>query len=467
MPDYDSAGTTRAGRPVRWESYTASAMGADHRRAGKPNEDAVAASHLDLPGGAGAQVIAVADGHGHVRHFRSERGSKLAVTAAVAAAQAWAAARPGTAAVTSASIGDLVSDVVRRWRDQVAADLRADPVSAERLASLPAGDPPEIPYGATLLMAVLGSDTAVLAQIGDGEMLLILPDGRHLEPVPADSRLDGTRTTSLCQPDAVSAFRVGLVNLARTPAYAVFASTDGYGNAQADASWQRVFAADLVRLGMEHGSRWIGGQLEEWAAVCASSDGSGDDTTVALALNSAAPLTAPPRPKRPPAGSTTQHKTLPYRPVPDAEKTLIWPDQPALSQAAPTLPAPVQPVPARPPHADHTIGTTAIPAGPQAAPAILGGRLPISRLWLVGAIVVVAVIAVSVFLLTSGSGRGGRPAFTPTPAGTATPKPRHSTGQSVGGGTKAGPTSSPTGGSADFARSAGAARAAGDGRGND
>ncbi|HET9894806.1 MAG TPA: protein phosphatase 2C domain-containing protein [Streptosporangiaceae bacterium] len=468
MAGYSSVPTTPADRPVSWESYTASAIGADHLRAGKPNEDAVGADRIEVPGAASVQVIAVADGHGHARHFRSDRGSQMAVSAAVAATRSWAGTRAGAEAVTAARVSDLVSDVVARWRELVAADLRADPITGDRLATLPASDPPEIPYGATLLLAVLWADVAVLAQIGDGEMLLILSDGRHLEPVPTDSRLDGTRTTSLCQADAVSAFRVGLVSLAKTPAFAVFISTDGYGNAQADMNWQQVFSADLVRLGMEHGARWIGGQLKEWVTVCASSDGSGDDTTVALALNQAAVLTPPPRPRRRVSDSTTLLATLPSRPVADTEKTLIWPDQPIAAQPRDAGGVGDAEVTRGTGGADvaGAVGNAGVTGGVGGTGRVSGvgafraggggtvpfaGRLPSSRVWLAVVLVVAVIIGVSVFLLASGSGRGGRPGLTPAPS--ATQKPRHTNGQSVGGKSKAKPKGSTGGGAADFAGS--------------
>src|SRR5580658_7495732 len=280
------------GQGNAWEVYVASAIGADHVRAGSLNQDAVKAEPVELPDSTRLPVFAVADGHGHVRHFRSDRGSRLAVAAATAVAGAWAAdlyaaGHPSAGHPSAAAASRLVSDIVASWRELVAADLAKDPITPAQAAALVPGDPAEIPYGSTLLLGVLTPDVAVLAQIGDGEIVVVRPDGQELTPVPSDSRLDGTKTTSLCQPDAVSAFRVALVNLARTPVFAILAATDGYGNAQAEENWRHTLAADLVRLGAVHGTGWIGAQLAGWASICASSDGSGDDSTVALALNPA------------------------------------------------------------------------------------------------------------------------------------------------------------------------------------
>ncbi len=317
------SGTARAaGDADSWEIYSASAIGADHVRARMPNQDGVRTERLDRADGSSLPVFAVADGHGHIRHFRSDRGSRFAVTAACSVAGEWAAALPAGEAPAAAAASRLVSQIVVRWRELVAGDLASDPITAVEAVAVMPDDPPEIPYGSTLLIGVLTPQVAVLGQIGDGEIVLVLPDGRELSPVPTDSRLDGTATTSLCQPDAVSSFRVALVPLTRTPVFGVFASTDGYSNAQAEANWRQSLAADLVHLASTNGTAWIGRELPGWAATCASSDGSGDDTTVALMLNASVRLAPPaeqwPEPRSPFADGDA---TLAYETIPAAAGT--------------------------------------------------------------------------------------------------------------------------------------------------
>src|SRR5436305_13472733 len=65
-----------------WRVGGASVRGASHVRASLPNQDSFAcwAEAGTSPAGA---VVAVSDGHGSTRHFRSETGSKLAVEAAL------------------------------------------------------------------------------------------------------------------------------------------------------------------------------------------------------------------------------------------------------------------------------------------------------------------------------------------------------------------------------------------------
>ena len=61
-------------------------------------------------------------------------------------------------------------------------------------------------------------------------------------------------------------------------------ATDGYGNAQADEPWQPGVGRDLAELAACRDRHWFGREVPGWAERCASADGSGDDTTIALLL---------------------------------------------------------------------------------------------------------------------------------------------------------------------------------------
>jgi hypothetical protein len=442
--DSDGDATLLIDRPASWETYLASAIGADHVRAGTTNQDAIAATKFEFPDAPGLLAFAVADGHGHARHFRSDRGSKLGVKAGVSAARAWAQQLPAGTPVSQAAASQLVTDVVSTWRELVAADLAQDPLTEAQLATLPPGDPDEIPYGATLLLGVLMPDVAVLAQIGDGEMLLVLPDGRYLAPIPTDSRLDGTQTTSLCQPDAVSAFRVALVNLVKTKVFAVFAATDGYGNAQAEVDWQDGAAADLVRMGHEYGLEWIGSQLSGWAALCASSDGSGDDSTVALALNSTAALAPPSRRHRQTLTDRLHdNTTLPQLRSSADDDTLTWHGRPAADDETTLSAAAYAPgyAPPAQPALTHTLPAPDLTQARPSGTAFAAARSAVAQrpaLWL-GAAIIAVLLAVTVVLLFARSHSARSPAFrpnpqpthtsakpTPTPTATKSPSPKAS-----------------------------------------
>jgi len=265
-----------------WLALTASQVGAAHQATGLPNQDAVTARQVRPD----VLVAAVADGHGHRRHFRSARGSQLAVTVACEAAQELAARLDGfqtAAPIESEALGTLVPAIAGEWRDAVREDVAADPFTSREEASR-GGDDPLIAYGSTLLLAIAGRRWLVLVQIGDGDIMGIQPDGRPLLPVPRDPSLDGQQTTSLCGARAEDEFRVAVVDTSTTPLLGVILATDGYGNAQVADTWTDAVSADLAELINDRSPEWLAGQLPLWASRCASADGSADDTTIALLI---------------------------------------------------------------------------------------------------------------------------------------------------------------------------------------
>jgi len=271
--------------PVTWRAMIGTARGAAHDARGLPNQDSAESLGIGQSDGI---VVAVADGHGHDRHFRSAAGSKLAVRTACAVVEKLAAEagkQPWSHEQAAALRDRLPEAIVARWRDAVALDIAAHPYTAAELSALEqAGDDPTIPYGSTLLVALIAGSWLVCAQIGDGDLVAVRPDGGAWSPVSGDDLLDGYRTTSLCQPAAVSAFRTAVHDLRATPLLALLLSTDGYGNAQAEEPWQPVVARDLAELAARHDHGWFAGQLPSWAERCASAAGSADDTTIALLL---------------------------------------------------------------------------------------------------------------------------------------------------------------------------------------
>src|SRR6516162_7925144 len=229
---------------------------------------------------------------------RSPTATVIAVTSAAPGARGWRcrspawppatrpAGLPGPGQEEEELRSVLVPGIVARWRDAVLADVAAEPFTGQEDA-VRRGDDVTIPYGATLLLAVGLGERLLLAQIGDGDILGIGPDGTAVLPVPGDPLLDGRHTTSLCSPRAAGSFRVAAAGLAGTPLLGVLLATDGYGNAQVARAWEAAVSADLAGLISAHPASWLASKLPEWAARCASLDGSGDDTTLALMLTPA------------------------------------------------------------------------------------------------------------------------------------------------------------------------------------
>jgi len=280
-----------------WQLFTASVRGATHLALSLPNQDAVG-FRGDPASPQGVVAVAVADGHGDPHHFRSGRGAQFAVEVACdlsvgfAAGLAEAAGRERSGAAATPALQErlrmeLAPAVVEGWRTAVAEDLRRHPLNQRELATT--GGDPLMAYGSTLLFAILHGQRALLAQIGDGDLLAIEAGGRALTPLPPDPLLRGRFTTSLCQEDPLASFRVGALDLEEPRLAFLLLATDGFGNSQVDDPWYQPFATDLVRLAAGHGLAWVGEHLPDWAARCASTEGSGDDTTLALLAAAGAP----------------------------------------------------------------------------------------------------------------------------------------------------------------------------------
>jgi serine/threonine protein phosphatase PrpC len=171
-------GTGDSGASVQalpWHVHAASAIGAGHLRDGRPNEDAIA-HELTLPtDGSALLVVGVADGHGDARHFRSDRGAKMAVAAGISATRDWAANISGSPArIKLSAQRELVPGIVARWDAAVAADLADDQLTMPEhalLADLALS--PQTAYGSTLLVGAFTGGYAVFTQIGDGNIVAV------------------------------------------------------------------------------------------------------------------------------------------------------------------------------------------------------------------------------------------------------------------------------------------------------
>jgi hypothetical protein len=349
---------TSTSDPACWRAIVGTARGAAHDLRGMPNQDS--AESLDLASPLGT-VVAVADGHGHDRHFRSAVGSLLAVRTAclVTARLAAELAAEGWDAKRAAALRDLLpASIVAEWREAVAQDLAESPYTAEELSALEhVGDGPEIPYGSTLLVALIADGWLVCAQIGDGDVLGVRPDGEAWSPVAGDDLLDGYRTTSLCQPDAVDSFRVSAHDVRRQPLLALLLGTDGYGNAQVEDPWQPEVAHDLAKLAAGHDHEWFIRQVPRWAERCASAEGSGDDTTIALLLAPDSAELASPVTTANGTGAAPLVGTLPPMRLPSPAATVLEPpvlEPPVLEPPVPGSPVSGGPGPSRPRHAAAT-----------------------------------------------------------------------------------------------------------------
>lgn len=309
--------------PVQWRVINATRVGASHLRLTppKPNQDAIGSE----PAGGTAEVcvLAVSDGHGSERSFRSDRGSRFAVEIALSeigrlvrdvAGEGTVNARRDAAAIRDYATAKLPQDLVRAWRERVADDIREYPIDDE-LGGAAAEDEAAqrllqqrrlLAYGATLLAVAVTPGFILYLQLGDGEIITVSDYGETTRPLVADARLMANETTSLCAEKAWNDFRpVVLQPIADRPPALILVTTDGYPNSfRTQADFDRV-GPDLHRMMREEGIDPVASGLDGWLAE-ASELGSGDDMTVGLLCRldaygdrrAAAP--APPRPEEAP-----------------------------------------------------------------------------------------------------------------------------------------------------------------------
>ncbi|HWG03715.1 MAG TPA: PP2C family serine/threonine-protein phosphatase [Beijerinckiaceae bacterium] len=265
----------------------ASALGSSHIARGKPNQDAVAWQQRRL-----WTYIAVADGHGSAPHYRSDRGSRMAVDTLIALFRD--VTRDGALREPDAlarRVPDLAGALVAQWREKVEADVAKEPIPE------PAGFARRTVYGSTCLGAAIGPGFAVMMQIGDGDLFVGTGSGDIARVFEADNT-EGEQTYSLCLPDAAEHIKIALFT-APNPMCApdfVFASTDGFSKSLESDETVLAIVRDYRTAIRERGLRTVASELDAWLMKC-SQMGSGDDTSVAIftADIDATDLFVPPR----------------------------------------------------------------------------------------------------------------------------------------------------------------------------
>ena len=279
----------------RWRVWECSVQGASHVRQQLRNQDA--AAHW-IAGDEPHQpvVLAVADGHGSDKSFRSHVGSEFAVSTAIDIGREFVReTRDATLSeVKQAAEQRLPLLLTKSWQDKVAQHWADHPLTAEELERWPVArqlrqrEPP-VPdkeilrtYGSTLLVMIADHLSMLCLQLGDGDMLEVHDDsdGRlsFSRPIERDETSIANETNSLCQLDASQRFKVRFSVFGERAPALLLACTDGYSNGfESTAGFEQV-GPDLCRALQQDGvtalSAELPGELERVSAL-----GSGDDVT--------------------------------------------------------------------------------------------------------------------------------------------------------------------------------------------
>lgn len=275
-----------------WRTICGSVRGATHIRNGKPNQDSIKC-RISERGEYG--IMAVADGHGSGKCFRSDLGSKIVVDTAIELLEKIVQQSKGA---NHSFIKDLIESklpgtLVSQWKKRVDEDYRtrgfSDLSRGEDSLSFEAGfaeseiAPAEIhvAYGTTLLASVVTSRYIAGIQIGDGEILVVSEDGSVERPIPKDERLFANETTSLCSEHAIADFRFFFERLSGITPALLLLTTDGYANSFKDEAGFLKVGTDILKMIKVEGPKYVEENLENWLDE-ASKRGSGDDITLGI-----------------------------------------------------------------------------------------------------------------------------------------------------------------------------------------
>ncbi len=276
-----------------WQFIGCSVRGASHERSCLPNQDAL--YWAPETGHGPPLIVALADGHGSARSFRSHLGSSLAVREMGGVLQALIDFLPADletlSVVKRAAEARLPQEVVRRWQGAVESHLAEHPFSEAELTRLAElkGDSAvrdlrahsQLAYGTTLLGALLTAEFLIFLQLGDGDILLVSETGEVTRPFSRDARLIANETTSMCMAEAWREVRLHFRACAGWMPALILMATDGYANSFIDDDAFQKVGSDLLTILRTDGAEAVETNLAAWLRE-ASEAGSGDDITLGL-----------------------------------------------------------------------------------------------------------------------------------------------------------------------------------------
>jgi protein phosphatase 2C-like protein len=303
---------------VPWQVIGHTVRGASHVRRETENQDCIR-----WKSERGRVILALADGHGSAKSFRSAIGSAFAVAVSIEFASELLQAAPVETAgqhedsrflslVKDRLETDIPRRIVHKWSERVDQHLARNPFTEQELAALVEQDGQKskqliekngrLAYGSTLVTAIAMESFAVFWQIGDGDVLTVSVTGEVIRPVPTDARLIANETTSLCSHDAPRMFRYAILG---TPAPMIMLSTDGFANSFLDDEGFFKFGTDVSAIIVAEGLEKVKASLPDWLTEI-TARGSGDDISLGIIcrpslLTPAAPDPAPAAPATAPA----------------------------------------------------------------------------------------------------------------------------------------------------------------------
>ncbi|MCK5718110.1 MAG: protein phosphatase 2C domain-containing protein [Thiomargarita sp.] len=254
-----------------WQILGASVRGSFHYQHHLPNQDAM---KWDFES-SNSSILAISDGHGSDKCFRSDKGARIAVHVAINTIKRFLASDQNILNQQIVS-QELPQEIALHWKKLVRDDIQQHPFSETEL-NLLKGKSNTLAYGTTLLTVLATQHFIIYWQIGDGDILIIDHQAMVTRAIPKDEHLIANQTTSLCANAAWEDFRC-YVQQEHLPKFILLAS-DGYGNSFSDDENFFKVGSDIGKLIDSEGSSFVKENLESWL-VETSQNGSGDDITM-------------------------------------------------------------------------------------------------------------------------------------------------------------------------------------------
>ncbi len=276
-----------------WHIIGESVRGVTHDRKGLPNQDAI--RYVVEKGNELPLAVAVSDGHGNSRNFRSEFGAQLAanITSDILIRFLSQPCNKKNSDQTLNNIQKiLIPDIIETWKKEVLDHFEKNPIletERERLISKNGFSPdinnnlsdPILFYGTTLLAAGVSDSLIILLQLGDGDILTVDPLGKVSQPMPHDDNLFADETTSLCLPNAEQYMRYVVLEPQTNQTKLLLISTDGYSKSFIKDSDFLEVGPDFLELLENEGIATVENNLKKWLDET-SRLGSGDDITLGI-----------------------------------------------------------------------------------------------------------------------------------------------------------------------------------------
>jgi serine/threonine protein phosphatase PrpC len=228
-------------------------------------------------------VVAVADGHGSRKCFRSNIGSEFAVEVLLKIFRQYFSSNTFDYLPTgfSGTKENLAKTIHRQWLEKVKNHLVNNPFSPEEeLVDIKVLKNQIISYGTTLLGALITKNYIIYLQLGDGD-ILVVSENAVTRPIPKDENLIANETYSLCDKEADSLFRFYFQPIIGQFPDLILLSTDGYSNSFPNDNEFQKTALDYNNLYKEEGLDFIRKNITGWLTDT-TVHGSGDDLTTIL-----------------------------------------------------------------------------------------------------------------------------------------------------------------------------------------